>query len=60
MNNTATKIILNENDMLKKWYNINPDLPKPLPAPLHPATHEPLTPKDLAPLFPMELIRPAD
>ena len=57
MDNTATKIILDENDMPKKWYNINPDLPKPLPAPLHPATHEPLTPKDLAPLFPMELIR---
>lgn len=52
-----TKIILDENDMPKKWYNINPDLPKPLPAPLHPGTHEPLTPKDLAPLFPMELIR---
>ncbi len=52
-----TKIVLDENDMPKKWYNINPDLPKPLPAPLHPGTHEPLTPKDLSPLFPMELIR---
>lgn len=52
-----TKIVLDENEMPKKWYNINPDLPKPLPAPLHPGTHEPLTPKDLAPLFPMELIR---
>jgi tryptophan synthase beta chain len=57
MDNERTKIVLDENDMPKKWYNINPDLPKPLPAPLHPATHEPLTPKDLAPLFPMELIR---
>ena len=57
MDNERTKIILDENDMPKKWYNINPDLPKPLPAPLHPATHEPLTPKDLTPLFPMELIR---
>ncbi|MFZ2455598.1 MAG: TrpB-like pyridoxal phosphate-dependent enzyme [Candidatus Altiarchaeia archaeon] len=57
MDKERTKIILDENDMPKKWYNINPDLPKPLPAPLHPATHEPLTPKDLAPLFPMELIR---
>ncbi len=57
MDKNNTKIILDENEMPKKWYNINPDLPKPLPAPLHPGTHEPLTPKDLAPLFPMELIR---
>jgi tryptophan synthase beta chain len=33
-----------------------PDLPKPPPPPLHPGTHEPIGPDDLAPLFPMELI----
>jgi tryptophan synthase beta chain len=43
--------------MPKKWYNILPDLPKPLDPPLHPGTHEPLKPEDLAPLFPMELIK---
>jgi len=52
-----TKIFLDENEMPKKWYNINPDLPVPLPPPLHPGTHKPITPKDLSPLFPMELIR---
>src|ERR1700728_4859933 len=34
-----------------------PDLPAPPPPPLHPGTHQPVGPDDLAPLFPMELIR---
>ena len=38
------------------WYNLNADLPVPVPPHLHPGTHEPLTPPDLAPLFPMALI----
>ena len=38
------------------WFNINPALPgQPLP-PLHPGTHEPIGPADLAPLFPEALI----
>jgi len=52
-----TKYVLSEKDMPKQWYNILPDLPEPLPAPLHPGTGKPLTPDDLAPLFPMELIK---
>jgi tryptophan synthase beta chain len=52
-----TKIILDENDIPKKWYNILPDMPTPLPPPLHPGTREPIGPKDLSPLFPMELIK---
>ena len=39
------------------WYNIMADMPnKPLP-PLHPGTKQPVGPQDLAPLFPMELIK---
>jgi tryptophan synthase beta chain len=38
------------------WYNIVPDLPAPPAPPLHPGTLKPLTPDDLAPLFPMALI----
>src|SRR6476620_465240 len=34
-----------------------PDLPAPPPPPLHPGTGQPVGPEDLAPLFPMELIR---
>ncbi len=52
-----TKYLLNEKDMPTRWYNIQPDLPKPLPPYLHPGTKQPLGPADLAPLFPMELIK---
>jgi tryptophan synthase beta chain len=51
-----TKILLDEASMPKRWYNLVPDLPAPPPPPLHPATHEPVGPDDLAPLFPMALI----
>jgi tryptophan synthase beta chain len=51
-----TKITLDESEIPTQWYNIVPDLPAPPPPPLHPATHEPIGPDDLAPLFPMELI----
>ena len=51
------KIYLEEKEMPKQWYNILADMPnKPLP-PLHPGTRNPLGPDDLAPLFPLELIR---
>lgn len=52
-----TKYILDEKRMPTHWYNVLPDLPKPLPPPLHPGTKQPLGPEDLAPLFPMELIK---
>jgi tryptophan synthase beta chain len=38
------------------WYNILPDLPKPMAPTLHPGTLKPIGPDDLAPLFPMSLI----
>jgi len=52
-----TKFILDEKDMPTSWYNIQADLPEPLPPDLHPGTGKPVTPDDLAPLFPMELIK---
>jgi len=51
-----TKFILDEKEMPTSWYNILPDLPEPLPPVLHPATGKPVTPDDLAPIFPMGLI----
>ena len=51
------KVTLSEKEMPTSWYNILPDLPAPLPPPLHPQTRQPCTPEDLAPLFPMELIK---
>ena len=51
------KFNLSEKDMPTSWYNIMADMPnKPLP-PLNPGTGEPVGPEDLAPLFPMELIK---
>ncbi len=47
---------LEQKDMPTHWYNILPDLPEPLPPVLHPGTGNPVTPDDLAPLFPMALI----
>jgi tryptophan synthase beta chain len=52
----ATKITLPESDLPTHWYNVVPDLPSPPPPVLHPGTHEPVGPDDLAPLFPMDLI----
>jgi tryptophan synthase beta chain len=51
------KILLPEKDIPEYWYNIQADMPnQPLP-PLHPGTLQPIGPQDLAPLFPMELIK---
>ncbi|MFA4838648.1 MAG: TrpB-like pyridoxal phosphate-dependent enzyme [Candidatus Neomarinimicrobiota bacterium] len=50
------KILLNESEMPRAWYNIAADLPVALPPVLHPGTLQPITPADLEPLFPMALI----
>lgn len=51
------KYTLSEDQIPKSWYNIQADLPKPLPGVLNPATGQPITPADLEPLFPMALIQ---
>jgi len=56
MSRDATKFLLTEAQMPTAWYNILADLPFAPEPPLHPKTLEPLTPDDLAPLFPMALI----
>jgi tryptophan synthase beta chain len=53
----TTKYILSEKELPTRWYNIQADLKTPLPPPLHPGTGQPIGPQDLAPLFPMELIK---
>src|SRR5467141_2193792 len=53
----AVKILLDERELPKRWYNIQADLPFPGSPPLHPGTKQPIGPQDLAPLFPMELIK---
>src|ERR1041384_417645 len=54
---TLTKVVLTDKHIPTKWYNIMADFKTP-PAPvLHPGTRQPIGPADLAPLFPMELIK---
>jgi len=53
----TTKFILDENEIPKKWYNIQADLPTPLDPPMHPQTKKPVQPEDLEPIFPKELIK---
>lgn len=55
MNNT--QIRLTQDEMPKKWYNIAAELKNPIPPPLNPATRQPISPSDLAAVFPMSLIR---
>ena len=52
-----TKIFLDENDMPKKWYNIQADLPKPLPPVYSPRTMDKVTLEELSVLFPMEILK---
>ena len=51
-----TKFLLNENQIPRFWYNIQADLPQAVPVVLHPGTLQPISPDDLAPLFPSALI----
>jgi tryptophan synthase beta chain len=50
------KVLLDESEMPRQWYNILADIPGPMSPPLHPATGKPISPEDLAPVFPMNLI----
>ncbi len=50
------KVLLDESEMPRQWYNILADLPTPMKPPLHPGTGKPIAPEDLAPVFPMNLI----
>jgi len=55
MSTPMKKIFLKEEDIPKKWYNIVPDLPKPLPPFIDPATKQPgvgIVPR----IFPKEII----
>ena len=51
------KILLDEKSIPRAWYNIQADLQNPLPPLINPGTHKPLSPDELAPIFPKELIK---
>jgi tryptophan synthase beta chain len=52
-----TRFVMPESQLPTAWFNLLPRLPEPLDPPLHPGTRQPVTPDDLAPLFPMALIQ---
>src|SRR3989475_4411175 len=52
-----TKFLLDEKDIPTRWYNTQPDFKPPGPPVLPPGPGQPIGPADLAPLFPMELIK---
>jgi tryptophan synthase beta chain len=53
---TAKRVFLSENDIPTAWYNLQADLPEPVPPPLNPGTMKPVGPADLEPVFARALI----
>ena len=51
-----SKFVLADKQIPSVWLNILPLVREPMDMPVHPATLKPLTPADLAPIFPMSLI----
>lgn len=51
------KIVLDEEEIPKVWYNIQADMPALPEPPLNPMTKELIKPEDMVPIFPMEIIR---
>ncbi len=49
------KIVLNDDEIPRQWYNLAADLPSPMQPPLGPDGN-PISPDMLAPVFPMNLI----
>ncbi|EHQ35129.1 TrpB-like pyridoxal phosphate-dependent enzyme [Methanoplanus limicola] len=52
-----SRIILDEDEIPKQWYNIQADMPNLPKPPINPATMKPVGPDDLKPIFADELIR---
>lgn len=50
------KIVLREDEMPTRWYNVVPDIPNGLLPPLDPETLQPIGPEKLATVFPMSLL----
>ena len=50
------KVTLSPDELPKNWYNIQHDLPEPLPPPLDPGTMKPVSPEPLFRLFAKECV----
>jgi tryptophan synthase beta chain len=56
MSKTLLKAVLTQDELPRDYYNIQHDLPEPLPPPLDPRTHEPMSPEPLLRLFAKECV----
>lgn len=52
-----TSFLLTPDAIPTAWYNLNADMPEPLPPPLHPGTKTPITLEDMLAIFPENLLR---
>ncbi len=50
------KVLLNEEELPKQWYNVLPDLPEQLPPPVDPETKKPVDPAKLTAIFAEECV----
>ena len=56
-NSDKNKIVfLSQDEIPTQWYNIQADLPEPLPPPLDPKTLKPMSPEPLFRIFAKELV----
>jgi tryptophan synthase beta chain len=53
---TPTRFTLTQADIPTHWYNVQADLPEPVPPPLHPGTKQPITPDLMTAIFPENLV----
>jgi tryptophan synthase beta chain len=56
MSKTLLKAVLPQDELPRDYYNIQHDLPEPLPPPLDPATLQPMSPEPLLRLFAKECV----
>lgn len=56
MSNTQLKVVLSQDKLPTDYYNIQHDLPEPLPPPLDPGTLQPMSPEPLLRLFAKECV----
>lgn len=54
---SRVKYVLDEDEIPRQWYNVLPDLPRPLDPPLNPETHEPVDPEALMEIFPGAVVQ---
>ncbi len=53
----SKRVLLSEKEMPSAWYNLQADLPQPLPPPLDPATNRPMDPAKLERVFARALLQ---